>query len=149
MFEVSADRKRTIGIIAGVAILLAIVGYVVYLYSRPKLLTQINGDAVESQTSGSDAELIFFFADWCPHCKKAKPHWDEVKTSYSGKVVNGYTLVFTEVDCSEETEEMKKTTAEYEIEGYPTIKLIKDGQVIEYDAKPEKATMEKFINTVV
>ena len=63
--------------------------------------------------------------------------------------MNWYTLVFTEVDCSEETEEMKKTTAEYEIEGYPTIKLIKDGQVIEYDAKPEKATMEKFINTVV
>ena len=63
--------------------------------------------------------------------------------------MNGYTLVFTEIDCSKETEDMKKTTAEYEIEGYPTIKLIKDGQVIEYDAKPDKDTIEKFINTVV
>jgi thiol-disulfide isomerase/thioredoxin len=149
MFEVSADQKRMILISAGIAVLLAVVGYVVYLYSRPKLLTKINGDATEGQTSGSDAELIFFFADWCPHCKKAKPHWNEVKQAYSGKVVNGYTMVFTEVDCSEETEEMKKTTTEYEIEGYPTIKLIKDGQVIEYDAKPEKDTIMKFISTVV
>ena len=149
MFELSDSQKRNLLIGVSVAVVLSVVGYIVYLYSRPKLLTQINGDSVEAQTSSSDAELIFFSADWCPHCKKAKPHWDEVKQSYSGKVVNGYTLVFTEVDCSKETDEMKQITAEYEIEGYPTIKLVKDGQVIEYDAKPEKTTLEKFINTVI
>lgn len=148
MVEISSEHKRYL-MIGGVVILLAVVGYIVYVYSRPKLLTQINNDSAENQTSNSDAEIIFFFADWCPHCKKAKPHWDEVKQSYSDKVVNGYTMVFTEVDCSKETEEMKKITAEYEIEGYPTIKLIKDGQVIEYDAKPDKDTLEKFISTVV
>lgn len=149
MFELSDSQKRNLLIGVSVAVVLSVVGYIVYLYSRPKLLTQINGDSVEAQTSSSDAELIFFSADWCPHCKKAKPHWDEVKQSYSGKVVNGYTLVFTEVDCSKETDEMKQITAEYEIEGYPTIKLVKDGQIIEYDAKPEKTTLEKFINTVI
>tara|TARA_B110000285_G_scaffold170861_1_gene191259 strand:+ start:987 stop:1436 length:450 start_codon:yes stop_codon:yes gene_type:complete len=149
MFELSESQKRNLLIAVSVAVVLGVVGYMVYLYSRPKLLTQIHGDSTEGQTSNSDAEIIFFFADWCPHCKKAKPHWEEVKQSYSGKVVNGYTLVFTEVDCSKETEEMKKTTAEYEIEGYPTIKLVKDGEIIEYDAKPDKDTLEKFINTVV
>jgi thiol-disulfide isomerase/thioredoxin len=150
MFEMSDSQKRNLYIGIAIAVLLSVIGYVVYLYSRPKLLTQINGDSVDDQqTSNADAEVIFFFADWCPHCKKAKPHWEEVKQSYSGKVVNGYTLVFTEVDCSKETDEMKKITAEYEIEGYPTIKLVKDGQIIEYDAKPEKDTLEKFINTVV
>ena len=149
MFELSEIQKRNLLIGVSVVVLFGVIGYIVYVYSRPKLLTQINGDSDETQSSNADAELIFFFADWCPHCKKAKPHWEEVKQTYSGKVVNGYTLVFTEVDCSKETEEMKKTTAEYEIEGYPTIKLIKDGQVIEYDAKPDKDTISKFINTVV
>ena len=37
----------------------------------------------------------------------------------------------------------------YKIEGYPTIKLLKDGNVIEYDAKPNKATLEQFLNTVL
>lgn len=148
MVEISSEHKRYL-MFGGFAVLLAVIGYIVYVYSRPKLLTKINGDSNEQQSSNNDAEIMFFFADWCPHCKKAKPHWEEVKQSYSGKVVNGYTMVFTEIDCSKETEEMKKTTAEYEIEGYPTIKLIKDGQVIEYDAKPDKDTLEKFISTVV
>jgi len=149
MFELSDTQKRNLLIGVSIAVVFSVVGYMVYLYSRPKLLTKINGDSDNSQTSKSDAEIIFFFADWCPHCKKAKPYWEEVRQSYSGKVVNGYTLVFTEVDCSKETDEMKQITAEYEIEGYPTIKLVKDGQVIEYDAKPNKDTLEKFINTVV
>ena len=58
-------------------------------------------------------------------------------------------MVFTEVDCTEESDEVKQATKQYEIEGYPTIKLVKDGQVIDYDAKPDKETMLKFINTVV
>ena len=37
----------------------------------------------------------------------------------------------------------------YNIEGYPTIKLLKDGQVIEYDAKPSKDTLNQFLNTVL
>ena len=37
----------------------------------------------------------------------------------------------------------------YKIEGYPTIKMLKDGQVIEYDAKPTQATLIQFIQTVL
>ena len=37
----------------------------------------------------------------------------------------------------------------YNVEGFPTIKLLKDGQVIEYDAKPTKETLTQFLNTVL
>ena len=37
----------------------------------------------------------------------------------------------------------------YDVSGYPTIKLLKDGQVIEYDAKPSKETLNQFLNTVL
>ena len=37
----------------------------------------------------------------------------------------------------------------YSIEGYPTIKLLKDNEVITFDAKPERATLEKFLQTVL
>lgn len=37
----------------------------------------------------------------------------------------------------------------FKIEGYPTIKLVKDGQIIDYDAKPTKETMTEFLNTVL
>ena len=38
---------------------------------------------------------------------------------------------------------------QYNIEGYPTIKLLKDGQVIEFDAKPTQKTLDQFLNTVL
>jgi len=144
------DNQRNITIALVTIAVFGVIGYVIYVYSRPKLLTQIQReDAPEGGGGGGDAEIIFFFANWCPHCKSAKPHWEEVKKSYSGKSVNGYNLIFTEVDCSEESEDTKKMTKQYEIEGYPTIKLVKDDQVIDFDAKPDKTTLEKFINTVI
>jgi hypothetical protein len=100
-------------------------------------------------SKNSQAELILFSVDWCPHCKKAQPIWNELKSDYENKSINGYTILFTEINCTNESPEVEKMINKYKIEGYPTIKLLKDGNVIEYDAKPNKATLEQFLNTVL
>ena len=97
----------------------------------------------------SEAELILFYADWCPHCKQAKPIWDELKAHHATKTVNGYTVIFTEIDCSSENAQVEKMMDKYNVEGFPTIKLLKNGQVIEYDAKPSKDTLSQFLTTVL
>lgn len=99
--------------------------------------------------NNSQAELILFTVDWCPHCKKAQPIWNELKSEYENKTINGYTILFTEVNCTNESPEIEKMINKYKIEGYPTIKLLKDGNVIEYDAKPNKTTLVQFLNTVL
>jgi thiol-disulfide isomerase/thioredoxin len=96
-----------------------------------------------------NAEMMLFYVDWCPHCKTAKPEWENLKNSYEGKSINGYNMIFTEYNCTDETPEVEQLMNKFKIEGYPTIKLIKDNQVIEYDAKPTKATMEQFLNSVL
>lgn len=105
--------------------------------------------SLDSVPEGSSGELLFFFADWCPHCKAAKPIWNDLKSEYENKTINGYNVIFTEIDCSTESAEVDKMMNKYNIEGYPTIKLLKDGQIIEYDAKPSKATLIQFLNTVL
>ena len=107
-----------------------------------------NRENMYSKT-GSNAELILFYVDWCPHCKTAKPEWENLKSEYEGKTINGYKVIFTEYNCTNETAEIEQLIKKYKIEGYPTIKLLKDNQVIEYDAKPTKATLEQFLNTVL
>lgn len=109
----------------------------------------INREPSDSSATSKQAELMFFYADWCPHCVKAKPEWAAVRSEYEGKSVNGYTMKFKDVDCTSETEESEKMIDKYKVEGYPTLKLLKDGQIIEYDAKVTKDTIDEFLNTML
>lgn len=142
--------SNTLLLIGGV-ILLAIVAIVYYFYYVSPSLnpTYEPNSEPPTKSSSNTAELLFFYADWCPHCKAAKPIWNDLKSEYENKMINGYQIIFTDVDCSEETTEVEKLMNQYSVEGYPTIKLIKDGQVIEYDAKPSRETLIKFLNTVL
>ena len=124
--------------------------YVYQTYISPKLAPAYNYSQEGMQSgSGKQAELMLFYVDWCPHCKTGKPAWDEVKNEYQHKIINGYNVLFKEYNCTEETAEIEQLMNQYKIEGYPTIKLVKDGQVIEFDAKTTKAALEQFLNTVL
>jgi thiol-disulfide isomerase/thioredoxin len=127
---------------------------IIYFYNKSVTTTtdtdtyKINRENMHNK-GGNKAELMLFYVDWCPHCKTAKPEWENLKSDNEGKTINGYKIIFTEYNCTNETAEVQELINKFKIEGYPTIKLIKDNQVIEYDAKPTKATMEQFLNTVL
>ena len=133
----------------------AFIGLAVYLYftyMAPKLKPVFNAN--EEKRNGDDnsnktAEMLLFYVDWCPHCKTAKPAWNDLKSEYENRTINGYKVIFTEVNCTTESAEVEQMMNKYKIDGFPTIKLLKDGQIIEYDAKPTKETMEQFLNTVL
>lgn len=132
---------------------LAMLGLGYYVYNKYiGNSTSYNANR-EQDTSNSDsnkvATMMLFYVDWCPHCKTAKPEWENLKSEYEGKQINGYTIAFTEYNCTTESAETDELMNRYKIEGYPTIKLIKDNQVVEYDAKPTKSTMEQFLHTVL
>ena len=144
--------SSTIVIICICVLFLVIGWFYYYYYILPQITAEYkpNNEKMFGNDNGNqDAELLFFFTNWCPHCKTAKPIWNELKTEYENKTINGYKIIFTEIDCSEETAEVEKMMNQYNVEGYPTIKLLKDGQVIEYDAKPTKETLTQFLNTVL
>jgi thiol-disulfide isomerase/thioredoxin len=135
--------------VIGLIVLFTILAFVYYYYFTAKPSYKANREFTDGSDGGKHAELMLFYVDWCPHCKTAKPVWDELKTEYQNRTINGYTVIFTEVNCTTETDEIEKMMNTYKIEGYPTIKLVKDGQVIEYDAKPNKDTLVQFLNTVL
>jgi thiol-disulfide isomerase/thioredoxin len=143
-------EKSSIAIIVFVLALIGIAMYYYFTYGSSSYSFKHNLEhkPVDSKNN-SQAELILFTVDWCPHCKKAQPIWNEMKSEYENKTINGYTVLFTEVNCTNESPDVEKMINKYKIEGYPTIKLLKDGNVIEYDAKPNKATLEQFLNTVL
>ena len=140
-----ASYKKVIFII-----LLAAVFIVTAVYVYKKHISDKNSSQPKKQTCASgeskSADLYLFYTEWCPHCKKTKPEWEQLKKNYSGNNnVNGYKLNFIEVDCDANPEIADK----FKVEGYPTIKLVKGNQIVEFDAKPDVKTLEQFLSTVL
>jgi thiol-disulfide isomerase/thioredoxin len=140
--------------IGGVIVLIGVALLIYFYVFKPIATAPVTYSAnaehnTYSSQNSKDAEIMFFYVDWCPHCKTAKPAWNDVKSEYENKTINGYNVIFTEINCTEESAEVESLMNKYNIEGFPTIKLLKDGQVIEYDAKPTKETLTQFLNTVL
>ena len=79
-----------------VILLILVILYVYQQYIAPKM----NPDYVANkewedsppriQPPGQhhEVDIMMFTADWCPHCKKAKPIWEDLfNNTYDGKVV--------------------------------------------------------------
>jgi len=100
--------------------------------------------------TGSDAvkkevEILFFSADWCPHCTKAKPIVEDLKAKFDGRTINNKTISFKDIDCTVETQDMKRNMEKYNVEGFPTIIMQSGDVVTKFDGKVEKDELTKFI----
>jgi thiol-disulfide isomerase/thioredoxin len=131
-------------------ILFSYIGYKGYrkYYKEPSKVKEFT-DVANSNTRKKSAEVLFFSADWCPHCRKAKPEWEQFKEEYDGKIVGEYTISCQHIDCTNDKDPATETAiAKYKIESYPTIIMMIDETRIDYDAKVSKAGLEQMILSV-
>jgi thiol-disulfide isomerase/thioredoxin len=145
-------------IILSIAVLIGAIVYVYQNYVAPKLDPQYvaNKEFVTSSNDGKIAHIYLFSTSWCPHCRNLKKEgiWDQFTRDNQGKTVNGYTLNIQEIDCSNDKDaEIKNTLDKFNVDGFPSIKLLKDGdqpsQAIDYDAKPQIDSLNQFVSTVL
>lgn len=99
---------------------------------------------VEKKISEKKIKIIYFYTEWCPYCKKSKPEWNSFKELIDLQTFSDR-IEFNEVDCDKEPEIANK----YKIEGYPTIKLIYNGEIYDYDAKPESKMLLEFVESII
>jgi thiol-disulfide isomerase/thioredoxin len=151
----SLNNKNTVVIV--ICALTALIIAALYVF-RPNIFEPFgnsykpnsgsSGEDVNStESGGKPIEIMLFSVDWCPHCKVARPEWNKV--AESTKSINGRKIIFTDIDCTDETPEVTSLIKQYNIEGYPTIKLIKDGKVIDFDAKPTEQHLREFLKQTV
>ena len=140
-------NKKFIIILCVAALFTGIAFYFYNSYVAPRLNPSFrpNKELVSEGEDTEGVELYYFYTEWCPYCKKARPIWDKFKQDFDGKPVNGKTVYFKEVDCEKE----EKLADKFNIEGYPTIKLVKGNQIVDYDAKPNAKNLKEFLTTSV
>ena len=154
--RIKSVTPSTFGLVFGIGLLcLAIVGYIVYTYllprikeARAKLYGNLSNE-VEDTDAQKNINVYLFETNWCPHCKKVKPVWDEFASKYNNNTINGYYIKIDEdttIDC--DSTEGEEKANKFDIDSYPTIKAQKDNEIIEFDAKPTKENLEAFMEEI-
>jgi len=150
-------------ILIAIVAILCIIVFVYYKYMKPKLSPTYVANKEFVDTTNTKAyskkpiaHIMLFTASWCPYCKKLKDEgtFSKFKTDNQGKIINDYELDIQEIDCSnDQNPNIKTLLDEYNVDGFPSIKLIKEGtppsSAYDFDAKPSIDTLNKFIHAVL
>ena len=136
---------------AFVAILIGCAYYIYKTYIAPqsdRSLYEGYASGMKLRNDGGDPDMVtlyLFAVDWCPHCTQFTPTWDEFVKENSGTAFNGKNVNFVRVDCDKDSAMADK----YGVTGYPTLKLDKGSEVIEFSSKPSKETLLAFLQQSV
>jgi thiol-disulfide isomerase/thioredoxin len=142
--------KKSLLLITILIIIFSGVFYFVYTnYIKNNIIKNhsLNREFVsKNKNSSNDVVILFFYTEWCPYCKQALPEikkFEDYITTQNAK--NDYKIMLTKIDCDKNSVLADK----YKVEGYPTIKLIYKKEVYNYDAKPDKISLIKFLESSI
>ena len=139
-------------IISAIVIIIFLsVGFYWYNNYYKKELNNNFKDVANTNNRNLEVKIYFFHADWCPHCKKAEPEWNAFSTQYNNTEVNGYKIICIDVDCTSDppSEDNKSLMKSYNISSFPTVKLLRDDTIIDFDSKITRTTLDSFVNTML
>jgi protein disulfide-isomerase-like protein len=92
------------------------------LASTVRAAEELNQARFDELTKSGRNGMIKFFQPWCGHCTRMKPDWDKLADAAHSSVF------IADVNCSDQDELCQSN----EVQGYPTIKVYKDGAVEDY-----------------
>lgn len=146
---ISKISKNKNLLIIGLLIITTLLLVLYYVRDYIYRIKELDTKEAMTGSSNNEAEIIFFFADWCPHCTKAKPVVNELKSKYNGRTINNKNVSFKDVDCSVETQDMKRDMEKYDVESFPTIVIQIGDEVTKFEDKVEAETLSQFIQKTI
>lgn len=98
-----------------------------------------------------EMDVRFFYANWCPYCKKAMPEWQSFCDEYNGKNINGNIVLCDRngTNCTNEDDpNVADILKEYHIKSFPTVIIFKRDKRYDFDARVTKTNLDDFVKSV-
>lgn len=89
----------------------------------------------ENFEDSSEKSLVLFYAPWCPHCKSMMGDWNRLRK----RSMDGLRVV--KVNCDEKPRLAEK----YNVKGFPTIILFKNGKRVHFEGPRNYDNFVKFL----
>ena len=87
----------------------------------------------------SNTKVELFYADWCGHCQRFKPEWAKLK-----KQLDSNNIGWGEYESQKDASRMSKEG----IEGFPTIKITKNGKKEDYNGERTASAIMNYLKGV-
>ncbi|CAL8311573.1 unnamed protein product [Merluccius merluccius] len=83
---------------------------------------------------GKDTVLVEFYAPWCGHCKQFVPTYEKIAQALKE---SDPPVPVAKVDATKAT----AVAGRFDVSGYPTIKILKNGQPVDYEGDRTEAAI--------
>lgn len=101
-------------------------------------------DDFKKELDSQDLILVKFYAPWCGHCKRLAPEYEEAATRLAG---DDPAVPLAKVDCTNESGG-KDICGSVDVQGYPTVKIFRNGQASEYDGGRDADSIVKKMRSL-
>lgn len=90
---------------------------------------------LENFEDSAKPNMVLFYAPWCPHCKSMMGDWKRLRNRVGPK------MEVIDVNCDEQPEMAEK----YNVNGFPTIILFKNGKKIHFEGPRKLQNFLQFV----
>lgn len=119
-----------------VVLSLVALGILVYRFWKPVVAPP------KRDVKPNEANLYFFYTNWCGFSQKAMPEWEKLEASLRNDAYFGKTHVnLVQVDCEKD----KAMCTLYGVNAYPTVVLETKQGLTDYEKRPTAEALRGFL----
>ncbi|KAJ2142676.1 protein disulfide-isomerase precursor [Coemansia sp. RSA 678] len=104
--------------------------------AKASAVHNLSDKAFDAWSDAQELALVKFFAPWCGYCQAMAPSYEQAAVALKK---DGIPLA--EVDCTKET----KLCEELDIPGYPTLKVVVNGDYVKYNGTREESGIVDYM----